>query len=79
MQKKKIDGSLIPVEPDTHKALGKVLKAGEAAKVMLKGDKTVFIMQKAEKGSGYDLSLAQTETTNDEIRTAFDRLKDTLK
>ncbi len=79
MKKKKIDGSLIPVEPDTHKALDKVLKAGGLARVMLKGDKKVFIMQKAEKGTGYDLSLAETETTNDEIRTAFDRLKGKLK
>lgn len=79
MKKTKIDGSLIPVEPDTHKALDKALKAGESARVMLKGDKKVFIMQKAEKGTGYDLSLAETETTNDEIRTAFDRLKGKLK
>ena len=79
MKKMKIDGTLIPVEPDTHKALSKALKAGESAKVMLKGDKKIFIMQKAEKGTGYDLSLAQAETTNDEIRTAFDRLKGKLK
>ncbi|NRB42180.1 MAG: hypothetical protein HRU20_27535 [Pseudomonadales bacterium] len=71
--------SIIPLEPDTHKELDKVLKAGESAKVMLEGRDTVFIMTKAEKGDEYDLSQVTSESSSDEMRRALEKIKDKMK
>ncbi|NRB41780.1 MAG: hypothetical protein HRU20_25465 [Pseudomonadales bacterium] len=73
------NSSIIPLEPDTQKELEKVLKAGESAKVMLEGSDTVFIMKKAEKGNEYDLSQVTSESSNEEMRRALEKIKSQIK
>lgn len=75
---KSSNSTIIPVEPDTHKELEKVLKAGESAKVMLEGSDTVFIMKKAEKGNDYELSQVISESSNDEMRKALGNIKELI-
>ncbi|PCJ20997.1 MAG: hypothetical protein COA96_15380 [SAR86 cluster bacterium] len=69
------NSSIIPLEPDTQKELERVLKTGESAKVMLEGGDTVFIMKKSDKGNEYELSQVTSESSNEEMRRAMEKLK----
>jgi hypothetical protein len=71
--------TIVPLEPDTQVELDKVLKAGGSAKVMLKGSDQVFIMTKSEKGSDYELSNLASESSNDNMRNALEKIKDKMK
>ena len=76
---KKINGNVIPIEPDNQKALEEVLKSGGSAKVMLEGCDTVFLMTKAEKGNGYDLTQVTVSLSNDDMRSALEKIKLKIK
>ncbi len=67
--------TIIPLEPDTQVELDKVLKAGGSAKVMLEGSDEIFIMKKAEKGNDYDLSKVPSQTSNEDMRSALEKIK----
>ena len=67
--------SIIPLEPDTQKELERALKAGESAKIMLEGSDTVFIMKKSDKGNEYELSQLSSESSNEEMRRALEKIK----
>lgn len=71
--------TIIPLEPDTHTELDKVLKAGGSAKVTMEGSDEVFIMKKAEKGNDYELSKVASETSNDNMRSALEKIKGLMK
>jgi hypothetical protein len=71
--------TIVPLEPDTQVELDNVLKAGGSAKVMLKGSDQVFIMTKSEKGSDYELSNVTSESSNDNMRNALEKIKDKIK
>ena len=71
--------TIIPLEPDTQLELDKLLKAGGAAKVMLEGSEEVFIMQKAEKGSDYELTKVASESSSDSMRSALEKIKGLIK
>jgi len=76
---KKINGNVIPIEPDTQKALEEVLKSGGSAKVMLEGNDTVFLMTKAEKGNDYDLTQVTVKLSNEDMRSALEKIKEKIK
>ena len=69
------NSTIIPLEPDTQVELDKVLKAGGSAKVTMEGSDEVFIMKKAEKGSDYELTKAVSESPNDNMRSALEKIK----
>jgi hypothetical protein len=46
---------------------------------MLKGSDQVFIMTKSEKGSDYELSNVTSESSNDNMRNALEKIKDKIK
>jgi hypothetical protein len=71
--------TIVPLEPDTQVELDKVLKAGGSAKVMLKGSDQIFIMTKSEKGSDYELSNVTSDSSNDNMRNALEKIKDKMK
>jgi hypothetical protein len=71
--------TIIPLEPDTQVELDKLLKAGGSGKVMLEGSDEVFIMTKAEKGSDYELSKVPSESSNDNMRSALEKIKEKMK
>jgi hypothetical protein len=71
----KTNGTIIPLEPDTQVELDKVLKAGGAGKVMLEGSDEVYIIKKAEKGSDYELTKVASESSNDNMRSALEKIK----
>ncbi|MDG1663371.1 MAG: hypothetical protein P8H97_08380 [Pseudomonadales bacterium] len=75
---KGVKGTVIPVEPDTQEALERVLQSGGAAKVMLEGSDTVFIMTKAEKGGDYELSQVVAESSSKAMRKALEKIKPLL-
>ena len=75
---KGVDGTVIPVEPDTQQALERVLQSGGSAKVMLEGSDTVFIMTKAEKGGDYELSQIAAESSSETMRKALEKIKSWL-
>jgi hypothetical protein len=69
------NSTIIPLEPDTQVELDKVLKAGGSAKVTMEGSDEVFIMKKAEKGNDYELTKAVSESPNDNMRSALEKIK----
>jgi hypothetical protein len=71
--------TIIPLEPDTQIELDKVLKAGGSGKVMLEGSDEVFIMKKAEKGNDYELSKVPSESSNENMRSALEKIKEKMK
>lgn len=71
--------TIIPLEPDTQVELDKVLKAGGSGKVMLAGSEEVYIITKAEKGSDYELTKVASESSNDEMRNALEKIKGLMK
>jgi hypothetical protein len=71
--------TIIPLEPDTQVELDKVLKAGGSGKVMLEGSDEVFIMKKAEKGNDYELSKVPSESSNENMRSALEKIKEKMK
>ena len=73
------NSTIIPLEPDNHKELDKVLKAGESAKVMLEGSDAVFIMTKAEKGNDYELFQVTSESSVEEVHRALENIKELIK
>lgn len=73
------NSTIIPVEPDTQVELDKVLKAGGSAKVKIKGSDDFFMMAKAEKGNDYELTKVETESSNENLRTALEKLKEKMK
>ncbi len=75
---KGMNGTIIPVEPDTHKALEDVLKAGGTAKVMVEGSDTVLLMSKAEKGDEYEFSQVSSTSANENMRNALEKIKDKI-
>ena len=75
---KGVKGTVIPVEPDTQEALERVLQSGGAAKVMLEGSGTLFIMTKAEKGGDYELSQVVAESSSEAMRKALEKIKPLL-
>jgi len=76
---KKSNSTIIPLEPDTHKELDKVLKAGGSAKVMVEGSDAVYLMSKAEKGNDYEFTQVVTTSSNEEMRSALEKIKDKIK
>ena len=76
---KKINGNVIPLEPDNQKALEEVLKSGGSAKVMLEGNDTVFLMTKAEKGGDYELTQVTVKLSNEDMRSALEKIKQQIK
>ncbi|MCJ8314501.1 MAG: hypothetical protein HRU38_20480 [Saccharospirillaceae bacterium] len=76
---KKINGNVIPLEPDTQEALEEVLKSGGSAKVMLEGSDTVFLMAKAEKGNDYELTQVTVKLSNEKMRSALEKIKQQIK
>ena len=76
---KESNSTIIPVEPDTQVELDKVLNAGGTAKVKLKGSDDVFMMAKAEKGNDYELTKVESESTNENMRSALEKLKEKMK
>jgi hypothetical protein len=76
---KNSNSTIIPLEPDTQEELQKVLKAGDSAKVMLKGNDTVFIMKKSEKGNDYEFSQVASEPSNDDMRRSLGNIKELIK
>jgi len=75
---KKSSSTIIPLEPDTHKELDKVLKAGGSAKVMVEGSDAVFLMTKAEKGSDYEFTQVAAQPSNEGMRSALEKIKDKM-
>lgn len=67
--------TIIPLEPDTQVELDKVLKAGGTGKVMIEGSDEIFTIQKAEKGNDYELSKMPSQSTNDDMRSALEKIK----
>ena len=76
---KKLNGTVIPIEPNTQKELDEVLKSGGSAKVMLEGNDTVFLMTKAEKGTDYELSQITIKPANEDMRSALEKIKQQIK
>jgi hypothetical protein len=79
MKMKNSKSTIIPLEPDTQVELDKVLKAGGSGKVMVEGSDEVFIMKKAESGSDYELSKVASESSNDNMRSALEKIKEKMK
>ena len=76
---KKLNSTIIPVEPDTHKELEAVLKAGDSAKVMIEGSDTVFLMSKTDKGEEYEFTQVSAESPGEEMRRALEKIKEQIK
>jgi hypothetical protein len=79
MKMKSSKSTIIPLEPDTQVELDKVLKAGGSGKVMVEGSDEVFIMKKAENGNDYELSKVASESSNDNMRSALEKIKEKMK
>lgn len=67
--------TIIPVEPDTQVELDKVLNAGGSGKVMIEGSNEEFMITKAENGNDYELSKVSSEASNDNMRSALEKIK----
>ncbi len=76
---KRVNGTVIPLEPDNQKALDETLKSGGSAKVMLEGSDAVFLMTKNKKGNDYELSQVAAKSSNDEMRSALEKIKQQIK
>lgn len=76
---KNAKSTIIPFEPDTQVELDKLLKAGGEGKVMLEGSDEVFIMKKAETGSDYELSKVPSASSNDNMRSALEKIKQKMQ
>lgn len=76
---KKLNSTIIPLDPDTHEELEAVLNAGGSAKVRVEGSDTVLLMSKAEKGGDYEFSQVSVESTNTEMRSALEKIKAQLE
>lgn len=71
--------AIIPVEPDTQIELDKLLKAGGEGKVMLEGSDDIFIMKKSESGSDYELTKVASESSNNNMRSALEKIKEKMQ
>ncbi len=71
--------TIIPLEPDTQVELDKVLETGGSGKVMLEGNDEVFMIKKAESGNDYELSKVASESSNDNMRSALEKIKEKMK
>lgn len=67
--------AIVPLEPDTQVELDKLLKAGGSGKVMLEGSDEIFIIKKAETGNDYELSKVASESSNNNMRSALEKIK----
>lgn len=67
--------TMIPLEPDTQVELDEVLKAGGSGKVMIEGSDEIFIIKKAETGNDYELSKVASESPNNNMRSALEKIK----
>ncbi len=72
---KKLNNSIIPIEPDTHKALEKVLKGGGSAKVKLEGSDAVLMMSETDKAGEYEFTQVSDASPSDEMRNALEKIK----
>lgn len=71
--------AIVPLEPDTQVELDKLLKAGGSGKVMLEGSDEIFIIKKAEAGNDYELSKVASESSNNNMRSALEKIKEKMK
>lgn len=67
--------AIVPLEPDTQVELDKLLKAGGSGKVMLEGSDEIFIIKKSETGNDYELSKVASESSNNNMRSALEKIK----
>jgi len=76
---KKLNSTIIPVEPDTQKELEAALKAGESVKVKIEGSDALFLMSKTDKGEEYEFTQVSAESPGEEMRNALEKIKQQIK
>ena len=72
---KKINNSIIPIEPDSHKALEQRLKDGGSAKVKLQGSDTVLVMSQTDTQGEYEFTQLSEAVPSDEMRKALEKIR----